>query len=201
MPAGTQDPTDAALLARLRHGDESAFETLVRDNGCRMLAVARRLVRDDAEAQDAVQDAFTSAFAGLARFQGGARLSTWLHRITVNCALMRLRTRRRRPELLLEDLMPSWQADGHPVELPAPWREPGESDPEREDTRRIVREAIARLPETSRTVLLLRDIEEFDTATTAELLGVTENAVKIRLHRARQALRGLLDPSLRRRPA
>lgn len=197
MREAAPDTGEAALLARLRRGEEGAFETLVRENGCRMLAIARRFVRDEAEAQDVVQDAFASAFGALVRFQGEAKLSTWLHRITVNCALMRLRTRRRRPEVLLEDLLPRWEPDGHPVEFPVPWREVAEDTVERSDVREAVLGAIDRLPETSRNVLMMRDIEELDTATTAELLGVTENAVKIRLHRARQALRQVLDPVLR----
>ena len=189
---------DSRLLARLRLGEERAFEELVRANGCRRLAVARRFLRNETDAQDAVQEAFASAFHGLKGFAGEAQLSTWLHRITVNRSLMKLRAKRRRPELALEDLLPCWQADGHAVEPPVRWRNAEPDQLEREETRKLVRDAIDRLPETSRNVLLLRDIEELDTRATADILGVTENAVKIRLHRARQALRELLDESQRR---
>lgn len=188
---------EAALLARLRSGEEAAFEALVREHGCRMLAVARRLVGNEAEAQDVVQDAFASAFRSLSTFRGDARLATWLHRVTANCALMRLRTKRRRPEVHLEDLLPHWDSDGHASDPPIAWQGLDDDVAEREETRALVRAAISRLPETSRNVLVLRDIEGLDTSQTAELLGVSENAVKIRLHRARQALRQLLDPEMR----
>src|SRR5262249_27064622 len=136
-------------------------------------------------------------FKSLASFAGSSRLSTWLHRITVNSALMKLRARKRRPEVSIEELLPAWLPDGHAQEVPEPWREAEESAVERGELRHAVRAAIEQLPETSRNVLMLRDIDGLDTADVANLLGVTENAVKIRLHRARQALRQLLDPSLR----
>src|SRR5215217_2188035 len=88
-PAPVHDP----LVARLKAGDADAYEELVRLHGGRMLAVARRFLRDDEAARDAVQDAFLSAFRGIGRFDGHAQVSTWLHRIVVNAALMRLRTR------------------------------------------------------------------------------------------------------------
>src|SRR5262245_1483632 len=97
---------DAPLVARLRAGDELAFETLVRRHGGRMLATARRLLRDDEAARDALQEAFLSACAAMDRFDGRARLSTWLHRIVINCALMRLRRQRRRQEGSIEELLP-----------------------------------------------------------------------------------------------
>jgi len=88
---------DAALIARLRAGDADAFEELVRTYGGRLLAVARRFVRNESDAQDITQAAYLSAFRALPQFEGGCQLSTWLHRIVVNTALMKLRTRRRKP--------------------------------------------------------------------------------------------------------
>jgi len=98
--------TESDLVARLRAGDEAAYAELVRTQGGRMFAVARRLLRSDDDAADAVQEAFVSAFRAIASFEGGARLSTWLHRIVVNAALMKLRTRARRPEVSIEELLP-----------------------------------------------------------------------------------------------
>lgn len=181
------------LLARLRRGEEDAFETLVRENAPRMLAVARRLLPGEEEARDAVQEAFLSAFRALDRFQGEARLSTWLHRIAVNAALMRLRARRRRPEQSIEELQPRFLEDGHYQDTPQPWAEGAPAQLEREELREQVREAVAALPEAYRDVLWLRDIEERDTAETARLLGLSSAAVKTRLHRARAALREQLD--------
>jgi RNA polymerase sigma-70 factor (ECF subfamily) len=186
---------EEARIAGLRAGREEAYEELVRSQGGRMLAVARRLLGDGEDAHDAVQEAFLSAFRSMGRFAGDARLSTWLHRIVVNAALMKLRTRRRKPEQPIDDLLPTFHSDGHRRDPGGPWQ-PAEEVESRE-VRRLVRESIDRLPESYRTVLVLRDIEELDAAEVAERLGVTPGVVKTRLHRARQALRTLLDPHLR----
>ena len=188
---------EASLLARLRRGDDDACTELVRVYGGRLLSVARRMLRNEEDAKDAVQQAFLSAFRALPNFNGQSQLSTWLHRIVVNASLMKLRTRSRRPEESIEDLLPRFLDDGHHTET---WSDLGSSVDdllERKETRARVRAAIDRLPESYRTVLLLRDIEELDTARTADLLGVTANAVKIKLHRARQALARLLETEFR----
>src|SRR5262249_11489377 len=146
------------------------------------------------EARDALQEAFVSAFKSIGRFEGGSRLSTWLHRIAVNAALMRIRSKKREPEEPIEALLPRFDDTGHHTVEIRDWSDGAGALLERRENRAVVRAAIDRLPETHRTVLVLRDIEELDTAETAKLLGSTENAVKVRLHRARQALRTLLDP-------
>jgi len=191
------DVDEAKLVAGLRAGDERAYERLVAVHGGRMLAVARRILRDEEAARDALQEAFLLAFRGLPRFAGQSRLGTWLHRIVVNAALMKLRRGRARPEEPIEPLLPVFLADGHATHPFVPWAEGAEQLLARAEMRALVRAAIERLPESYRTVLLLRDIEELAAAEVAELLGITPNAVKIRLHRARQALRQLLDPRLR----
>ena len=196
--AAVAAPDEQALIERLRAGDAEAFESLVRTQMPRMLAVARRMLPTDEDARDAVQDAFLNAYKSIGRFEGQARLSTWLHRIVVNAALMKLRTRRRKPEESLEPLLPSFSANGHHVEKFGPWREPADEAAGREEVRQAVREAILELPESYREVLVLRDIQELSTAEAAETLGITANAVKIRLHRARLALRSLLDAHFRR---
>jgi RNA polymerase sigma-70 factor (ECF subfamily) len=186
------------LLSQLSLRQPHAWERLVREQSPRLLAVARRILRDEDAARDAVQEAFVAAFRHLERFAGQALLSTWLHRIVVNAALMRLRSRAARPETSIEDLLPAFEADGHHVVSPPAWRQTPDELLEQDEARKLVREAIDRLPEAYRTVLLLRDIEELDTATTAAILGVTVPAVKVRLHRARQALRTLLEPHFSR---
>jgi len=187
-------PSDeSSLVGRLKSGEEAAFEELVRSQGGRMLAVARRFLPEE-DARDAVQDAFLSATRAIHQFEGQARLSTWLHRIVVNAALMKIRTRKRRPEESIEDLLPRFLEDGHMEQPAAPWKESADSLLERQEVRETVRGAIQQLPETYRAVLLLRDVEERDTQETAELLGISPTNVKVRLHRARQALRSLLAP-------
>jgi RNA polymerase sigma-70 factor, ECF subfamily len=188
---------DATLVARLRAGDDGAYEILVRTYSSRLIAVARRILTSEEDARDAVQDAFISVFRSLDRFEGESRLSTWLHRIAVNAALMRLRSRRRRPEDPIEPLLPAFESDGHHQEQFQSWDESAEALLVRGETRAVVRRCIDRLPESYRTVLLLRDIEQLENEEAAAMLGVSVNAVKIRLHRARQALRTLLDPHFR----
>lgn len=187
-------PNEADLLARLRAGEEAAYAEMLRAYSGRLMAVARRYLRNDEDVRDAVQDAFLSAFRSIDRFSGGSQLYTWLHRIQVNACLMKLRTRRRKPEESIEDLLPQFDGSGHQLEPSPLWQEPTERAVERNETRDLVRRAIDRLPEAYRTVLLLRDIEDVSTEDAAEMLGTTPNAVKIRLHRARQALRTLLSP-------
>lgn len=183
---------EAELLARLRAGDEAAFEELVRANTARLLAVCTRILRSEEDARDAVQEAFLSAFQGLAAFEGNARLSTWLHRIAINASLMKLRARRRRPEVPIDDLLPCFRSDGARVHDAADWDAEAIGRLDTGATRRLVRACIDRLPELYRTVLVLRDLEELDTRETAAALGVTADTVKMRLHRGRQALRALL---------
>jgi len=184
------------LVVRLKAGDDDAFAEVVRTLGGRMLAVARRFMKDDDAARDVVQDAFLSAFRGIHAFDGQAQLSTWLHRIVVNAALMRLRSRQRRPEQSIEPLLPVFQEDGHHVEPVVSWAESAERMLERQETRVVVRAAIADLPDSYRVVLMMRDIDDLSTREVADALGITENAVKLRLHRARQALATLIKRRL-----
>lgn len=192
------DASDVTLVAGLRAGDGAAFESLLRMYGARLLRLARRFLGSEEDARDALQDAMLSVFRSIGSFESGSRLSTWLHRIVVNACLMKLRTRRRRHEEIdIEDYLPRFQEDGHQLEPSQPWTESAEDMLEREELRELVRASIAKLPENYRIVLHLRDIEEMSTEETAEILGITANAVKIRLHRARQALRALLDEHMR----
>ena len=187
---------ESELVERLRAGDDEAYEHLVREHTGRMLAVARRILANDDDAGDAVQDAFLSAFKSLDRFEGGSKLSTWLHRITVNAALMKLRTKRRKPERQIDDLLPTFDAGGHVSRSMARWQAPSEADLDASETRQMVQKKIDELPEDYRIVLILRDIEGLDTQQTATYLEISPAAVKTRLHRARQALRTLLEGEL-----
>ena len=188
---------EAALLARLKAGDEDAFSTCARTYVGRLLIVARRILSNEEDARDAVQDAFLSAFKEIGHFEGRSLLGTWLHRIVVNAALHRLRTRQRHPEPSIEDLLPHFTEGEHQIEPPVPWKRSTETTLERQESCALVRRCIDQLPESYRTVLLLRDIEGLDTEETARVLGTGQGVVKTRLHRARQALRSLLDPHFR----
>jgi len=193
-PAGGQpsETCDAELIAGLQRSDEASYELLVRRHGGVMLAVARRIMRNEEDAREAVQDAFLQAFRSIHHFRAEARLSTWLHRIVVNAALMRLRAAGRRPEVAIDELLPQFEDTGAHIEpiqaLPVSVDQALESA----EIRTRVRACIDQLPEQFRAVIVLRDLQELTTAEAAIALGISENAVKIRLHRAHQALRTLL---------
>jgi RNA polymerase sigma-70 factor, ECF subfamily len=181
---------DDSLVARLQRGDPVAFEMLVRGHGGRLLSVARRLLGSNEDAEDAVQETFIKAFKAIHTFEERSQLHTWLHRIVVTTSLMKLRERRRKPQASIDDLLPSFTTDGHQTTECREW---SDAVFERKETASIVRQAIEMLPDQYRAVLVLRDIEERDTAETAAILGTSTTVVKVRLHRARQALRTLLD--------
>jgi RNA polymerase sigma-70 factor (ECF subfamily) len=193
------DPADlaqdeATLVAGLHAGDPEVFETLVRQQGPRLLSTTRRILGNDEDARDAVQDAFISAYRAREQFGAESRISTWLHRIAVNAALNKLRTRRRKPEESLDDLLPRFLPNGHYAEHFTAWSEPPDETLARKETSTLIRQRIDDLPESFRTVLMLRDIEGLSTEEAASLLNISANAVKLRLHRARMALRTLLMP-------
>jgi RNA polymerase sigma-70 factor (ECF subfamily) len=192
---------ETELAEAVRRGDAEGFEALVRSEAGRLLAVTRRILPNEEDARDAVQEAFISAFKARQQFSGDAKVSTWLHRIAVNAALSKLRSLKRRPEESIDDLLPRFLPNGHYAQASAEWQQPVDEALARKETARRVREAIDRLPESFRMALLLRDIEGFSTDETAQLLGTTPNAVKLRLHRARMALRTLLTPQFGGTPA
>lgn len=185
--------TDANLIRRLCTSDVDAFETLVRLNRGRMLATARRLLRSEHEAEDAVQDALLAAYRAIHLFAGNSMLSTWLHRLVVNCSLMRLRSKRRTPETPITNLLLHLKATGQWADPRLSLPETGEAVFESNQTRAMVRACIARLPAPYRAILILRDLEELDTNEAAKLLGISVNTAKIRLHRARRVLKMLIE--------
>lgn len=188
----------SAATDALRRQEAPAFEELVRANIGRLRGTARRLLRSESEADDAVQEAFIQAYQALPNFRGDASPATWLHRIVVNTSLMRLR--RRRPESLgdVDELQPRFAANGHLADPGIRWNDAEDLErlAERKETRDRVRRIIENLPEIHRTVLVLRDIEEMSTKETAELLDIGPSAVKTRLHRARLALKVRLEADL-----
>ena len=187
----TQGGAEAALVVLARAGDEAAIRALVQQNNRRLYRVARAVLGDDAEAEDAVQEAWLRAFRSLAGFRGQSGVATWLTRITLNEALQRLRNRRRTAP------MPE-----RPETAPLPVAEviafPGAHnfDPERAVARHQLREvieaAVERLPRPLRVVFVLRDIEELSIVETASQLGLRTATVKTRLHRARKQIRAHL---------
>lgn len=197
---GLSSSLDDELLRGLRAGDPGHQERFVREHAGRVKALALRYVRNEEDANDVVQETFLSAFRALGAFEGKARLATWLHRIAVNAALMKVRARERRGETQaeaeIEELLPRFVGLGVHDRPPLAFGACPQDEAERGEMQAVVRACIDRLPDVYRTALLLRDIEELDNDEVAERLGITVNAAKIRVHRARQALRTLLEPSL-----
>ncbi len=193
----SQSSDENAEISKLRRGELAATEKLVRENAGWMLAVSRRILNNDAHAEDCVQNAFSSIFNNLESFRGDSRLRSWMHCIVVNQALMLLRSRKRRNESPIDDLMPLFDENDCRVEDRWTTLETPESLIQKSQTRETVLSLIDELPESYRVVLLLRDIEEMATSDVAEMLGLSESNVKVRLHRARSALKKLLEPLLR----
>jgi RNA polymerase sigma-70 factor (ECF subfamily) len=176
-------PSDEEVVARVLGGDTAAFELLMRRHNQKLYRVARAILREDGEAEDVMQDAYVRAYEHLDQFAGRAKFSTWLTRIAVHEALARLR-RRNRTDALESIIETTGETMTFASHAPNPEQEAVEAQ-----NRSLLEAAILELPDGYRTVLMLRDIEELDTAETAEILGLTEENVKVRLHRARTLLR------------
>lgn len=187
---------EQCFIAALRAGQDDAYERLVRDYGGRLWQIVRRILPQESDCDEAVQRTFIAAFRSLGGFAGQSTLATWLHRIAVNESLMLLRKRSRSKETTLDDLLPRFDETGHYAQPTPAWPPLPESELESRETREMVRRCVDQLPDDYRTVIVLRDLEELSTDETAERLGTTTGAVKTRLHRARQALRTLLEREL-----
>ena len=187
--AKTTDLPDAQLAERAREGDKQAIEHLIRRYNRTLYRTARAILRDDAEAEDAVQDAYIQAFRGLATFRGDSSLGTWLTRIVANEALMRRRRNTRRSEVIpLRD-------DGDTLMEEIPGAEG--ANPEREaignEVRGLLEKHIDALPDLYRAVFVLRAVEEMSVEETSAALGLPEATVRTRYFRARALLRNALE--------
>ncbi len=178
---------DTELLRGAREGDANAFDALIRRHDRFLYRVARSILLDDYDAEDVVQETFIKAFKRLMDFRGEASLSTWLTRIALNEALARKRSQRTTVEL--EALQQPAQIE--PSAMIAPAQDP-EVTAAQHQIRRLLERAIDGLPDSLRTVFVMRDVEELSTAEAARLLGLGEPTVKTRLHRARRMLRQIL---------
>jgi len=175
----------AELVAAAKAGDRKAFDALVQATYAHAYTVAFRLTGNEEDARDVVQDAYLRAYRGLKRFRGDSSFSTWLYRITANCASTQLGRRSRHRHEELDDDAPL--ADERP-EIDPELRASAESDRER------VSAALLALPPRLRAVVVLRDVYDLPHEAIAEELGISEAAAKVRLHRARRKLRERLFP-------
>ena len=189
----TAQLSDEALVDRARGKDEAAFEELVSRYEDKLYRLAMRFVRNETDAQEILQDAFLSAWRNLPTFEGRAQFGSWMYRVTVNAALMLLRSRNRHPEVGVDEVEPTALndavAENGQMRSNSDWSQRPDDQLQSEELRKHIQTSVDSLPEGLRTVFLLRDVEELSTEDTAELLGLSVPAVKTRLHRARLALR------------
>ena len=185
---------DTACVQRALAGDESAFRAITQKHNRRLYRIARTILRNDADAEDAVQDAYVSAFANLASYRGESTLATWLSRIVMNEALGRLRRKRATVDLLALEQQPT---AAEIIQFPLSTLN---DDPERTMAQRqiiqLVEQATDNLPETFRLVFVTRVIEGMSVEETSELLGIKPETIKTRLHRARQLVRDQLEKEI-----
>jgi RNA polymerase sigma-70 factor (ECF subfamily) len=190
LPLGA--PSDDELVARARARDLSAFEELVDRHEDRLYRVAMRLLRNENDAREVLQDALVSAWQNLDSFAGRAQFGSWIYRVTVNAALMLLRSRRRRPTVSVDDLSPTALdeavQDSHLVSG-SDWSKRPDEQLQSGELKEHIQAALDTLPEILRVVFVLRDVEGMSTEETADILAITIPTVKTRLHRARLALR------------
>jgi len=184
-------PSDHDLIARVRNGEGAAFEKLMRRYNQRIFRTARAVLRDEAEAEDVVQETFVRAFRHLEQFEERSSVGTWLTRIAVNEALSRLRRSQRFN--VLDSETNQEEGGSYSVESKQPGPEEQASS---QELRSVLTAAIDSLSQELRTVFVLREIEGLSTLETSEALQLTSEAVRVRFHRARQALRRAVENQL-----
>jgi RNA polymerase sigma-70 factor (ECF subfamily) len=184
---------DDALLARLRTGDAAAIELLMATHADRVYRLAYGVTRNEADAQEVVQDVFLTVFRKHASFEGRSAVSSWIYRITMNAALNKRRGKRAEVETSLEAHLPTYLADGHRdgdrAYLLADWSQTPEDQVLSGESRDVLTRAIESLPDHYRAVLILRDVEGLSNEEVAAATGDTVSSVKSRLHRARMVVR------------
>ena len=190
-PAGTSALSDEEVVERVLAGDTALYEVVMRRYNTRLYRVARSILRNDGEAEDVMQDAYVRAFQHLGQFEGRAKFSTWLTRIAVHEALARTQKARRFEDW--DDMNENQQNEIGATSL----RSNPESETASVEMSKILEQAIENLPEGYRAVVMMRDVEDMTTAETAECLSLSQENVKIRLHRAHGMLRKKLYANAR----
>lgn len=187
--------SEAALVERARQRDPRAFRTIMERHNQRLYRIARTILKDEAEAEDVVQETYLRAFESLSKFREEAMLSTWLTRIAINEALGRKRKRHQTVEV--EAIEAAQRDSAQIIRFPTM---NAQTDPERSAAQREIRQLLERsidaLPEAFRVVFVMRDVEELSIEETAALLAIQPETVKTRLHRARRLLRQSLDTEM-----
>jgi RNA polymerase sigma-70 factor (ECF subfamily) len=196
------EPTDKELVARSRAGDTTAFTTLVNRHQRQIYRLALRMMGNDSDAEEVLQEAFLNAFEKLDEFRGDSAFNSWLYRIAANSALMRLRRKRRAPDAVSADEQastdlpagPRFASDGTYAEPPrSDWSLRADDALHNQQLGAAIEKSVANLPEDYRVVFMLKDVDGLSNEQIAESLSLSVPAVKSRLHRARLALRDQLS--------
>ena len=185
------------LVARVKAGEYEAFEAIFRRHVAQVYRQVYKLIGNEAEAEEVVQDVFLAVYEKIKTFRGDSAFSTWLYRLSMNVALTRLRKRKRTKEVYLDDYLPRFQEDGHHQVRPVVnWGDELDLRLEKEELQRLIQKALDQLPPVDKTVIVMSDLEGLSNREIGEGLGLSIPAVKARLHRARLFLRGRLAASL-----
>jgi RNA polymerase sigma-70 factor (ECF subfamily) len=178
-----------------------SVEQVFRDYAPRIYNLARRMLGNDADAEDVTQDVLLQVLRKLHTFRGESAFPTWLHRVTVNAALVHRRKRAAREEHRVHDPLEHFQADGSHASPVRKWSPRPEKEALDRETRDLIEKAITQLPESYRDVYVLADVENLSNAEIADILKLSTSAVKSRLHRARLLMRSALAPHFEEVPA
>jgi RNA polymerase sigma-70 factor, ECF subfamily len=185
----SKDAADSVLVGAIAQGDHAAFETLMRRYNGKLFRIARSIVKDDSDAEDVLQDAYMDAYRHIDDFRGDSQVATWLTRIVINQALMRLRKEKRRSVIVPFREPGSGEAERAEVDVADRTTESPSSRLLRGEIRRILERRIDELPLSFRTVFIMREVEDMSVEETAEALGIAAATVRSRLFRARALLR------------
>jgi RNA polymerase sigma-70 factor (ECF subfamily) len=186
LPTGL---TDLALAERIGEGDQRAFEALMRKYNGKLFRIARAILKDDSDAEDILQESYLDAYRHIRDFRGGSELATWLTRIVINQALMRVRKERRRTSILPFRTALTHETESPEAQVPDQQSESPSASVIRAETRRMLERRIDELPVAFRTVFVMREVEEMSVEETARCLSISPATVRTRLFRARALLR------------
>ncbi|MFQ5450532.1 MAG: RNA polymerase sigma factor [Nitrospinaceae bacterium] len=195
--AFTQDKegkeVEEALVRQFQKGNLEAYEKIVERYQKKIYVLSFNLTRNPMDAQDVVQDVLLTIFKKIDTFQGKSAFSSWVYRVTLNATYMKLRSKKKEPNISLDDLLPNYNGSGYQQEKIQDWSENTESLLFTNETKEVIQKAVDQLPEKEKVVFLLRDVEGLSTEKVSEILELTVPAVKSRLHRARLFLRKKLS--------
>ena len=198
MPLEAESTLIQAALAQ----DPAAWQTLLSEYGGKMYGIALRFLRNEKEAEDAIQETWILISQKLCDFRSDCKLGTWIYRVTTNKCLEKIRSSKKHKEKTesIDELMPGYQEDGHYQKEFPDWSQRPDKEADQKALKGEIEKALSSLPEEYREVLVLRDIEGFSGEEAAQMLGINEATMKTKLHRGRMALREKLEKKFGKKP-